>query len=280
MIGAITGDVLGSVYEYRTTKDKNVELLHGSDRFTDDSVLTIAVAAAILESGGSPTAVDYARHLRALGRRYPDAGYGGTFFRWLNDESMGAYNSWGNGAAMRVSAVGWAFRHEADVLSQAELTAAPTHDHPEGIKGAQAAALAVFMARNGAAREEIRAAAADRFGYDMQRTVDGIRPRYHFDVSCQGSVPEAIIAFLDSTDYEDAVRNAVSLGGDADTQACIAGAVAEAFYGGVPERLARFALGRLTPELLEPTVGFAERYLPEQAAEQAREALAVTRREE
>ena len=263
MIGAIAGDVLGSVYEAQTTKEKDFRLFHWLGRPTDDSLLAIATAAALLDVAGAssesaghsesepPTATveDYAARFREFGRRYPNAGYGGSFRRWFEsstDSPGGApYNSWGNGSAMRVSPIGWAFDTEAAVLNAAERSALPTHNHPEGVKGAQAVALAVFMARSGATKEEIRVAVSRRFGYDLSRTIDSIRPEYQFDVSCQGSVPEAIIAFLDSADFEDAIRNAISLGGDADTQACIAGAIAEAFYRDVPPHITAWILPRL-----------------------------------
>ncbi len=227
MMGAIAGDIVGSVYEHRPIKTKDFPLFGPGSRFTDDSVLTVAVADAIL-SGRS-----YRDAVLAWGRRYPRAGYGGAFVRWLQADEPMPYRSWGNGSAMRVGPVGWAFDDEDEVLRQARLTAEITHDHPEGIKGAQAAALAVYLARTGADKATIRARIQSQFGYDLARTVESIRPAYRFDVSCRGTVPEALIAFLDAESYEDALRNAVSLGGDADTLACIAGAVAEAFYGGV-----------------------------------------------
>ncbi len=194
--------------------------------------------------------------------RWTGAGYGGSFRRWLGAADPQPYGSWGNGSAMRVSPVGFLFDSAEEVLEQARLSAEVTHSHPEGIKGAQAAALTVFLARQacregrtgtegGAVREEIRGELARRFGYDMERRVEDIRPGYSFDVSCQGSVPEALIAFLDSVSFEDALRNAVSLGGDSDTQACIAGAAAEAFYGGVPEPIRRETLGRLPRDIRE-----------------------------
>ncbi len=273
MIGAIAGDVLGSVYEANTTKEKQFRLFHWLGRPTDDSVLTIATAMALLDAAaaatdsGGPTATveDYAIRLREFGRRYPNAGYGGSFRRWMEsdaDSPGGApYNSWGNGSAMRVSPIGWALDNGTAVLDAAKLSALPTHSHPEGVKGAQAVALAVFMARSGATKDEIRVAISTRFGYDLSRTIDSIRPTYEFDVSCQGSVPEAIIAFLDSTDFEDAIRNAISLGGDADTQACIAGAIAEAFYGGVPARVLAWVLPRLDDFQLHLVVRFLRRFV-------------------
>lgn len=269
MLGALAGDVIGSVYERRPTKTTRFSLFDERCRVTDDSVMTVATARAILHAdvarAAGPASSDYAREFRELGLRYPHAGYGGSFARWLRDESMGAYNSWGNGSAMRVSPVGWAFDRETDVLEQADRNARATHDHPEGIKGAQAVALAVFLARTGRSKEEIRGAISTRSGYDLGRTIDEIRPGYRFDVSCQGSVPESIVAFLDSSDTEDAIRLAVSLGGDADTQACIAGAIAEAHYGELPPEIAKFVLGRLDDLLLGVLARFAVR-LPDASA--------------
>ena len=225
MLGAIAGDIVGSIYEASPIKRKDFPLFDPRCRFTDDSVLTVAVAKAILEDG------NYRRWVREIGRRHPHAGYGGSFIRWLHSDNSEPYNSWGNGSAMRVSPVGFAFNDAGTVLHEAARTAEISHNHPEGIKGAQAVALAVFLARTGAGKEQIKEEIASRFGYDLDRTLDGIRPSYRFDISCQGTVPEAIIAFLESTSFEDALRNAVSLGGDSDTLACITGGIAEAFYG-------------------------------------------------
>lgn len=254
MIGAIAGDIIGSVYEHGRIKTKDFPLFHPRCHFTDDSVLTVAIAEAILT--GRP----YPESVREIGRRYPDAGYGGFFIRWLFSDDPRPYNSWGNGAAMRVSPVGLAFTSEDEVLQQARETAEISHDHPEGIKGAQATALAVFLARTGKGKEQIRARLTQRFGYDLTRSVEDIRPSYGFDESCQGTVPEAIVAFLDSTSYEDAVRNAISLGGDSDTLACITGGIAEAFYGGVPEEIRAEVQARLAPDLWEVTETFCRKY--------------------
>jgi ADP-ribosylglycohydrolase len=221
------------VYEARPIKTKNFPLFDSRCTFTDDSVLTIAVALAILSRK------PYRDTVLEIGRRYPHAGYGGSFRRWLQAFDPKPYNSWGNGAAMRVSPVGFAFDTIGDVLEQARLTAEISHNHPEGIKGAQATALAVFLARTGHSKEGLREQISRRFGYDLQRSVDQIRPAYGFRISCQETVPEAIVAFLDSVSYEDALRNAVSLGGDSDTLACITGGIAEAYYGGVPEPIRR-----------------------------------------
>lgn len=261
MIGAITGDVLGSVYERATIKRKDVRLHNDRSRPTDDSVLTLAVAETILKIDGIPTEADFAASLREIGRRYPRAGYGGSFRRWLADATMGPYQSWGNGSAMRVSPVGWAYESADDVLRVAALTARPTHDHPEGIKGARAVALAVYLARQGVSRDELRSELTRRFDYDLDRTIDEIRPGYTFEISCRRSVPESIIAFLDSVDFEDAIRNAISLGGDADTQACIAGAIAEAHYGGVPESMLAWVVPRLDAQQLRVAREFAARFM-------------------
>ena len=250
VIGAIAGDIIGSVYERFPIKTKDFALFDPRCRFTDDSVLTVAVAEAILT--GRP----YVESMREIGRRYPNAGYGGSFIQWLYSHDPRPYNSWGNGAAMRVSPVGFAFASEETVLQEAQKTAEISHNHPEGIKGAQATALAVFLARSGHDKLEIRRQITLRFGYNLDRGVDDIRPDYTFDVSCQGTVPEAIIAFLDSDSYEDAVRNAVSLGGDSDTLACITGGIAEAFYGEVPLPIRDKVKEILTPDLWEITEKF------------------------
>lgn len=254
MLGAIAGDIIGSVYEASPIKTKAFPLFQRGSRFTDDTVLTVAIADAIL-SGRS-----YADAIRGFGRRYPDAGYGGTFRRWLHIDDAGPYGSWGNGSAMRVSPVGFAFGSEDEVLEQARLSAAITHNHPEGIRGAQATALAVFLARTGHGKPVIRDRLVRGFGYDLERSVDDIRPNYGFDVSCQGSVPEAIIAFLDSDSVEDAIRNAVSLGGDSDTMACIAGGIAEAFHGDVPDRIREPVEALLPEDLAQVTRSFRGRF--------------------
>ncbi|MFN2355005.1 MAG: ADP-ribosylglycohydrolase family protein [Desulfopila sp.] len=254
MLGAIAGDIIGSVYEARGIKTKTFPLFDPRCTFTDDTVLTIAVAEAIL------TGQSYRACCRRMGRSYPNAGYGGSFFQWLRAEDPRPYNSWGNGAAMRVSPVGFAFATQEEVLDQAERTAEITHNHPEGIKGAKASALAVFLARTGHDKAAIKACLVDYFGYDLERSIDGIRPGYSFDISCQGTVPEAIIAFLDSSGYEDTVRNAVSLGGDSDTLACITGSIADAYYGGVPEEIADKVEELLTPDLWEVAKAFCEKF--------------------
>ncbi len=254
MIAAIAGDIVGSVHERAHLKRMNFALFQQNSRFTDDTVMTLAVADCILHRK------PYAETLRAYGRRYPDRGYGGMFREWLADDNAGPYQSYGNGSAMRVSPVGYAFRKLSEVMDEAERSAAVTHDHPEGTKGAQAIAVAVFLARTGVSKDDLRARIEKMFGYDLHRTIAKIRPSYTFDVSCQGSVPEAIIAFLDSTDVEDAIRLGVSLGGDADTIACMAGAIAQAFYKTVPAPLVTKVQELLTPELWALTQEFCARY--------------------
>ncbi len=253
MLGAIAGDVIGSVYERYTIKTTDFPLFQPACTFTDDTVLTVATADAILNH------LDYAAAYKDYGRRYPHAGYGGTFIRWIFSQDMQPYNSWGNGSAMRVSPVGWAFDAVERVLAEAKKSAAVTHNHPEGIKGAQATALAVFLARTGQSKETIKAEIEDRFAYNLSRSLDEIRPGYHFDVSCQGSVPEAIIAFLEAGNVEDAIRNAISLGGDSDTLACIAGGIAHAYYGSIPEPISTEVRRRLPDEFLTIIDQFNER---------------------
>jgi ADP-ribosylglycohydrolase len=219
VIGAIAGDVIGSVYEYSPMKDYDFKLFHRHSTFTDDTILTIAIAHAIL------IGKDYGLSLKAFGRRYPGAGYGLMFNEWRRDENE-PYHSWGNGSAMRVSQIGFAYDSIEEILTQAEKSASVTHNHPEGIKGAQATALAIYLARTGRNKKEIKEEISSRFGYNLSRTLDEIRPHYSYNESCHRTVPEAIIAFLESEGYEDAIRKSVSLGGDSDTQACITGGIA------------------------------------------------------
>ena len=254
MIGAIAGDIIGSVYERYGIKTKEFPLFDPRCRFTDDSVLTVAVAKAILDD------MDYSFAVKEIGRKYPNAGYGGTFITWLFSDDREPYNSWGNGSAMRVSPVGFAFDTKEKVLEEAKKTAEITHNHPEGIKGAQATALAVFLAKTGHPKGQIKDDLQATFGYDLSRAINEIRPVYHFDVSCKGSVPESIISFLESDSFEDAVRNAISLGGDSDTMACIAGAIAEAYYGGVPKAIVRKVRKLLTDDLWNITESFCRKY--------------------
>ena len=254
MLGAIAGDIIGSVHELNPCRVNDYPLFQRDSYFSDDTVLTVATAFALMTDG------DYAASYKIFGRLYPHAGYGESFRAWLAADDPRPYGSWGNGSAMRVSPVGFAFASEQEVLSEAERSAAVSHDHPEGIKGAQATALAVFLARGGATQEEIRAAIAERFGYDLGRSLAEARLGYGFEISCQKSVPEALIAFFEAGDYEGAVRNAISLGGDADTQACIAGGVAEALFGGVPESIAKEVRSRLPQDLLQVVDDFYDRY--------------------
>jgi ADP-ribosylglycohydrolase len=254
MLGTIAGDIIGSVHEHAGTKHTDFELFSPWSRFTDDTVLTVATATALLNGKG------YADVYHEFGRRYPHAGYGGAFRRWLQSDDRRPYGSFGNGSAMRVGPVGWAMTTADEVLAEAAHSASATHDHPEGIRGAQSVALATFLARTGHSKDVIRREVETRLGYDLSRTLDGIRPTYSFDVTCQGSVPEAIIAFLESDSVESAIRLAISLGGDADTQAAIAGGIAEAFYRGVPEWLAQEVLARLPEEFRGVVDEFARRY--------------------
>jgi ADP-ribosylglycohydrolase len=257
MIGAIAGDIIGSVFEWNNIKTKNFELFSPDCFFTDDSVLTVALAESILTNS------DYGKVMKQYYWRYPNAGYGGSFHNWAQVDSHEPYNSWGNGSAMRTSSVGYAFDTLEDVLKNAKLFASFTHNHPEGIKGAQATSASIFLGRNGASKKEIRRYVIKEFGYDLSKSIDEIRPDYSFDVSCQGSVPQAITAFLESTDYEDAIRNAISIGGDSDTLACITGGIAEAFYGGVPESIRENALNILDQKLRVVVENFSQQYIQE-----------------
>ena len=249
LIGAIAGDTIGSIYEFNNTKRTDFELLQPGMNYTDDSLMTLAVADWLLKRNLSDDDAQLLIDImRRCARQYPCpmGGYGGRFFKWLISPSPKPYNSWGNGSAMRVSGVGYAADTLEEALRLAEISAAVTHNHPEGIKGAQATAAAVFMARTGSSKEEIRNYIEQTFQYNLHRTCDSIRPTYHFDESCQGTVPEAIVAFLDSHDFESAMRLAVSLGGDSDTLACITGGIAAAYYNNIPQT-------RRTSSILLPT---------------------------
>jgi len=254
MLGAIAGDVIGSVHEHLGTKSTDFELFGPGCRFTDDTVLTVAVADCLMNGRA------YVDAFHDYFLAYPNAGYGYGFFQWASSGNRSPYNSWGNGSAMRVAPVGHAFDLLDDVLVHAARSAEVTHSHPEGVKGAQATAAAVFMARSGETKRSMKSSLEDMFGYDLDRRLDDIRPTHEFDVSCQGTVPLALIAFLESSGYEDAVRKAVSLGGDADTLACIAGAVAEAHYGGVPPSIAAQTLAALDDRLRGVVLKFCECY--------------------
>ena len=254
IMGAIAGDVIGSVYEFANNKSTDFPLFEKRTRFTDDSVLTVATMDCILNKKS------YTKVYQSYGRKYPDAGYAGMFFDWIFDEYPEPYGSWGNGSAMRVSAVGWAYNSLDKVLFQAKRSAEVTHNHPEGIKGAQATASAIFLARTGKTKEEIKQFIENTFEYDLDRSLAEIRPSYQFDVSCQGSVPEAIISFLESTDFESAIRLAISIGGDSDTIACIAGGIAEAFYQDIPEYIFENTLRVLPSEFIEVIEEFSIRF--------------------
>ena len=217
MLGAIAGDVIGSVHEHSGTKTKNFPLFVEASQFTDDTVLTVAVAERLLRGGS------YVDWYHEYFHAYPEAGYGSSFIHWAEHRCREPYYSWGNGAAMRVSPIGIACNTLEEVLAQARASAEVTHNHPEGIRGAQATAAAVFLARSGYTKADIKTYIEQEFGYCLSERLDDIREHYCFDVSCQGSVPQSIIAFLEADGFEDAVRNAISLGGDADTMACIAG---------------------------------------------------------
>ena len=240
MYGAILGDIIGSPYEFdKGEKTKFFLLFHPRARFTDDTVMSIAVAEALLDVGREAEENIVCRtvitSMQSWGRRYPRAGYGGRFRIWLKEKNPQPYGSYGNGSAMRVSSVGWLYDTIERTREIAHWTAEVTHNHIEGLKGAEAVAIAIFLARTGESKATIQKYITDEFGYDLSRTLDEIRPTYRMDVSCQGSVPEAIIAFLEATAFEDAIRNAVSIGGDTDTIACISGSIAEAFYGLSPQ---------------------------------------------
>lgn len=264
MYGAIIGDIAGSVFEFDSTKSKGFELFGEGCRVTDDSVMTVAVADALLGLGGDETDDEImaavSASLKKWGRKYPHAGYGGRFKQWLMSEDSSPYGSFGNGSAMRVSPAAWLYDDIKESIKVAGLTAAVTHDHPEGLKGAKAVTCAIHLARYGAPKKRIRQGVENYFGYDLHKACRDIRKDYEFDVSCQGSVPEAIIAFLDGTDYEDVIREAIALGGDADTQAAIAGSIAEAFYE-VPDELIEQAK-RFIPEDMQAVIDrFYERIL-------------------
>jgi len=256
MLGAIAGDMIGAPWEAAGEKRREFPLFTEFSRYTDDTAMTVAVAHAILTDG------DYARAMRAVGRRHPMAGYGRSFQEWLFDESMGPYGSYGNGAAMRASPIGEAAQSVEEALAEARRCAALTHDHPDGIAGAQAVALGVFLARSGASKEKIRHEVSVRTGYDLARTLAQIRPEYTWDLAASRSVPEAIVCFLEAGDFEAAVRNAVSLGGDADTMACIAGALAEAYWGEVPAHVAAEVRNRLPEDFTPVLDAFEARFAP------------------
>ena len=267
MYGAIIGDMVGSPYEFdqgRKVKDFGPLFIKKSV-FTDDSVMMIAVAEALMDVG--PDAAEkeikpaVVKSMQKWGRKYPDAGYGGRFIGWLAERDPKPYGSWGNGSAMRVSAAGWLYDSIERTREVARWTAEVTHNHPEGINGAEATASAIYLARNGSSKEEIKKYIIAEFGYDLSRTCDEIRPTYHHVESCQETVPEAITAFLEGNDFEDVIRTAVSLGGDCDTLTCIAGGIAEAFYG-IPTKLIPECLHRVTDDIKEVIKSFDDLVRP------------------
>lgn len=266
MHGAILGDIIGSSYEFdRGNKTKDFPLFSRNSKFTDDSVMTLAVADAFLSLLPETTDEDIRRQLiqsmQTYGQKYPYAGYGGMFRRWLKAPNPQPYGSYGNGSAMRVSSAGWLFDNLETVRHMARLSAEVTHNHPEGIKGAEATASAIYLARTGSTKAEIKAYIEANFHYDLSRTCDEIRPTYHHVESCQETVPEAITAFLEGESFEDVIRTAVSLGGDCDTLTCIAGSIAEGYYG-VPEELKQQCRERLPENLRKVLQRFEETLHP------------------
>ena len=275
MLGAIIGDMVGSIYEFHNHKSKEFPLFNSKCFPTDDSIMTIAVAKAILENDGKSEGLEdkAVEWMQKIGRQYPNCGYGGRFYEWMYARKPHPYNSFGNGAAMRVSACGWAGKTLEEVKALSRAVTIVTHNHPEGVKGAEATACAIFLARTGHSKEEIRSFIEDNY-YTLDFTIDEIRPTYEFNESCQGTVPQAIEAFLESDSFEDAIRTAVSVGGDSDTLAAITGGIAEAFYG-IQEELrkqaiSQFRLGCRThylpaaiqnnPDLLSLVEAFEQRY--------------------
>jgi len=254
IIGAIAGDVIGSIYEFDNIKSVDFPLFSDECEFTDDTVLTMAVADSILHGK------EFGKNIWEYARSYPGRGYGGRFAYWIRNSDLKPYNSFGNGSAMRVSAVGFAFNDLDSVLSEAKKSAEVTHNHPEGIKGAQAVAAAIFLACNGSSKEEIREYVSNTFDYQLDFTIAEIRADYEFVETCQGSVPQAIVAFLESSDYENALRLAISLGGDSDTIACITGGIAAAFYREIPKAIVDFVTQKLPPEFIELIKEFDEKY--------------------
>ncbi len=257
MIGAIAGDIIGSIYEWDEVENKDFIIFDDFSIFTDDSVLTFAIADSIIND------IPYKKTIHKYGNDYPQRGYGGRFLNWLTLDFDDAkpYDSFGNGSGMRVSPIGFAFKNINDVLEVAKQSALPTHNHPEGIKGAQAIAASVFWANNGHSKEEIKKNVIEKFGYDLNRSIDQIKTTYKFDVTCQGSVPEAIIAFLESTDYEDSIRLAISLNGDSDTIACMTGGIAQAFYKKIPQFIHDKTRESLPPEFITLLDKFEEKYV-------------------
>ena len=253
MLGAFAGDIIGSIYERYNIKSKNFDLFTEFNRFTDDSVMTAAIANACCiyfhNKSKRTFKKECIKNMKKLGLSHINAGYGGSFIKWLISNQEKPYNSFGNGSAMRVSPVGWVAQSLTETEKLAKISAEVTHNHPDGIAGAKAVAAAIFMARNGSTKEEVKKYIKSKY-YNLSFNLDDIRYLYKFDVSCQGSVPQAIVAFLESNSFEDAIRNAISIGGDSDTIAAIAGSIAEAYYG-VPEEIKIKIISYLDNELLE-----------------------------
>jgi ADP-ribosylglycohydrolase len=266
MLGAIAGDIIGSIYEFDNIKTKDFPLFEERCHYTDDTILTLAVAEVILNADEFPDRTkyidqfQYTQQFKSYYSEYSYVGYDADFTEWATSSSLKPYNSSGNGTAMRVSPVASAFDNLDIILEEARRCAEVTHKHPEAIKGAQATAASIFLARTGYDKNAIKAYIHKTFGYNLEQTLDQIRPNYKLDFTCQGSVPQAIIAFLESTDFEDAIRNAISLGGDSDTIACIAGAIAEPFYGGVPQDIAEWVFTKLDDHLWTITDKFMAYY--------------------
>lgn len=255
IIGAVAGDIIGSRHKGKLSDPYGFTLFNdNSSDFTSDSVLTIAVMDSFLNGR------DYSQSLKIYGRKYPGKKYGTTFSRWLRQDNAKPYFSWNNGAALRVSPVGFAARTISEAFDESFKCAEVSHNHPDGIKGAQAIALTVFLAKNGRTKEEIRNFIERTFGYNLQRKIEEIRPDYYYDQSAEGSVPEAVIAFLESSDYESAVRLAVSLGGNSSSLACITGGIAQAFYKDIPVYITKPVIEKLSPELFDIINEFSERY--------------------
>jgi ADP-ribosylglycohydrolase len=256
MLGAITGDIIGSVYEFDSSKPEyNFPLFSNESKFTDDTVLTVALADSILSG------VDYKTIMREYYFFYPDCSYGNRFHVWANNKNPQQYDSWGNGSAMRVSPIGWAYNDLETVLQKAKESAEVTHNHPEGIKGAEATAASIYLARTKKSKNEIKKFVEKTFNYDLDLDVEELRKNYHFDVSCQGTVPQAIYTFLISESFEDSIRKAIYIGGDSDTLAAINGSIAEAFYGGVPEEIKSEVYKRMDNRITIITNDFREKFI-------------------
>ena len=247
MLGAIVGDIIGSAYEFKNTKRKEFHLFTPKSKFTDDTVMTLAVARWLCDDK-EHCKETLVQRMQELGRRYPTAGYAGSFMRWLYNPEPQPYNSYGNGSAMRVSPVAFYAHSLQEALGLAKISAEVTHNHPEGIKGAQAIASSIYLARHGATKREIKSYVEENFHYDLSQQLDDIRPTYSYDMSCQHTVPQALLAFLEGANFEDVIRSAVSIGGDSDTIAAMAGGIAQAFYV-IPKKLSSYCYALLTPEL-------------------------------